>query len=97
MFDEIIAVTFVRDGVSRRQCLKVAVFDDVDSAPVDDNDFDSDSEMIRCIAGKDDWRFVGKTLRRGDSMRRQDGRLYNIVNVKLDNAIGWLFTARRVK
>lgn len=97
MFDELVAVTAVRDGASRRQCLKVAVFDDADVEPIDENGLETGVEVIRCVASGNDWRFVRDCLVRGDRVRRQDGREYQVTKIGRDDAIGWAFNARRVK
>lgn len=97
MYDETVVVSVDRSGRSPRQCLKVAVFDDPDAAPIDENALETDVETIRCIASGNDWLYVRDCMARGDTVRRQDGRIYNVTKFGRDETIGWFFSARRKK
>lgn len=97
MFDEIVAVSGVRSGVSRRQALKVSVFDDSTDEAMDENALESEAETISCVARSNDWRFIRDCMVRGDLVRRADGREYQVTKIAHDSAMGWIFKARRTK
>ena len=98
MFDEAVVVSGIRNGVARRQTLTVAVFDDAtDSDPIGENSLDTEVETIRCVARSHDWRFVRDCMVRGDTVKRPCGAEYQVTKIGHDSAMGWLFSARRIK
>ena len=90
-FDEEIVVT-TNDG--RTMMLSASIFTDGTSDPLTDGMMETEREDMTFLFRKCDWAFV-KTLKRGDEIQRNaNSKKYSVSEAKLDNALGWVVSAR---
>lgn len=94
MFDETVMVSFTRNNVENKQSIKVNIFLDNTEMPIDDNVMDSNIEQLLLIIKQKDWAFC-KTLARGDTITRNNGKQYGVMSVNDDELMGLVITARK--
>ena len=94
MFTETVMVSFTRNNVENKQSIKVNIFLDNTEMPIDDNVMDSNIEQILLIIKQKDWAFC-KTLARGDTITRNNGKQYGVMSVNDDELMGLVITARK--
>ena len=92
-FDESITIK-TKDGTTG--IFEVSCFVDGTADPLTDDMIDTEREDITFLFRKSDWSFV-KNLQRGASIHRvANGKKYAVSQAKLDNALGWVVTAREI-
>lgn len=97
MFTESIVISGLRDDKQFRQTIEAAVFVDMTDDAISEEGIDSDRESINICCNQKDYAFIQKLLR-GDLIERTmfNGVKYKIKNVKHDNTMGWVISARSI-
>lgn len=92
-FDETITIQ-TQDGSSGT--FICCCFTDGTSDPLTDDMMETDREDMTFVFKKRDWAFV-KNLQRGAMLQRMsNSKKYSVSEAKLDNALGWVVTAREI-
>jgi hypothetical protein len=96
MMDEKIVVEKKSDNT--RQTLTVCVFISITDDPFSTEALDANAETITVVTKKCDCDYV-RSLRRGDVITRPEmaGRKYTIQQVRKDELMDWIITAREIK
>lgn len=92
-FDETITIES-KDGSSGT--FLCCCFTDGTADPLTDDMMETDREDMTFVFMKGDWAFV-KKLQRGSTIQRMsNSKKYSVSEAKLDNALGWVVTAREM-
>lgn len=90
-YDETITIQS-KDGSSGT--FEVSCFTDGTADPLTDDMMETDREDITFLFKKCDWAFVKKLQRGATIQRMANSKKYSVSEAKLDNALGWVVTAR---
>lgn len=97
MYDESIVISGTRPTETFKQTIETSVFVDLTGDPTSDDMMDTSFEQIHVCCKVKDLAFLLK-LQRGDMIERTayNGIKYKIQEVKHDQVMGWVITARSI-